>query len=120
MEQRYDTLREFWPFYLGEHLHPVNRALHAVGSLAALSWLATAIALRQPLLLIAGLVSGYAFAWIGHFFVEKNRPASFKYPVKSFLCDWLLLLLTITFRADAEVKRLQAQGRMPRREPVAV
>ena len=113
----YRTLREFWPFYLGEHLHPVNRWLHAVGSLGGLGWLAAAVALRQPALILAGLVNGYALAWIGHFVVEKNRPATFKYPLKSFLCDWRLLALTLTFQIGREVEALQAEGRLRRPAP---
>jgi hypothetical protein len=124
MADEYRTLREFWPFYLGEHLDPTNRWLHAIGSLSALGWLGAAIAARQPWFILAGLVNGYAFAWIGHFFVEKNRPASFRYPIKSFLCDWLLLALTLTFRIGREVERLQAEGKIkkgtPAAEPVGV
>lgn len=118
-DAEYRTLREFWPFYLGEHLSPTNRWLHAVGSLSALGWLAAAIATRQPLLVLAGLVNGYGFAWVGHFFVEKNRPASFKHPLKSFLCDWLLLALTVTFQIGREVERLQAEGKIKRSAPAA-
>ncbi|MCO5168232.1 MAG: DUF962 domain-containing protein [Planctomycetes bacterium] len=117
----YPTLRAFWPYYLSEHRHPVNRALHAVGSLCGLTWLGLAIAWRQPTLVAAALVSGYAFAWIGHFVVERNRPATFRYPLKSFLCDWLLLVYTLTGRAGGELARLEAEGRLPRKqEPQAV
>jgi len=107
------TLAEFWPFYLGEHSHPVNRWLHAVGSLGVLGIVGAAIATRQPLLLLAAPFMGYGFAWVGHFFVEKNRPASFKYPLKSFISDWRLLYVTLTFQAAAEVEALRAQGRIP-------
>lgn len=109
----YKTLAEFWPFYLGEHAHPVNRWLHAIGSLGVLGLVAATVATRQPLLLLAGPVVGYGFAWVGHFFVEKNRPASFKYPLKSFISDWRLLYVTLTFQAAAEVEALRAQGRIP-------
>lgn len=118
----YPTLRAFWPYYLSEHLHPVNRALHAVGSLCGLTWLGLAIAWRQPALILAALVSGYAFAWIGHFVIERNRPATFRYPLKSFLCDWLLLLYTLTGQVGREIARLDAEGRLPRKpaaQPVA-
>ncbi len=109
----YKTLREFWPFYLGEHSHPVNRWLHAIGSLGVLGLVAATIATRQPLLLLAGPVVGYGFAWVGHFFVEKNKPASFKYPLKSFISDWRLLYVTLTFQAAAEVEAYKAQGLIP-------
>lgn len=98
MAKRYRTLSGFWPFYLEEHRHPVNRGLHAAGSILALAWLGAAIALRQPWFLLAALVNGYLFAWVGHLAFERNRPATFRYPVKSFLCDWRLLWWTLTGR----------------------
>lgn len=112
-DAEYKTLREFWPFYLGEHSHPVNRWLHAVGSLGVLGIVGAAIATRQPLLLVGAPFMGYGFAWVGHFFVEKNKPASFKYPLKSFISDWRLLYVTLTFQAAAEVEALRAQGLIP-------
>ena len=115
MEQRYDTLRDFWPYYLSEHLSPTNRVLHAIGSLSALVWLGLAIAWLNPWLLFPAAINGYAFAWIGHFFVEKNRPATFTYPVKSLICDWLLLAMTLTGRVGAEIERLDREGRLPRK-----
>ncbi len=79
------TLAEFWPYYLGEHRSGPNRALHTVGSLGGLAWLGAAIYTQNPWLVIPGLINGYAFAWIGHFFIEKNRPATFQYPLKSYV-----------------------------------
>jgi hypothetical protein len=117
MEQRYDTLREFWPYYLSEHLSPVNRALHAIGSLSALVWLGLAIAWLNPWFLIPAALNGYAFAWVGHFVVEKNRPATFKYPLKSFLCDWPLMVLTLTGQIGGHIARLEREGRLPKRVP---
>lgn len=108
-EQTYETLAEFWPFYLGEHLDPVNRALHALGSTLGLGWLVATIALQQPWFLLAGAVNGYAFAWIGHFLFEKNRPATFKYPFKSFLCDWRMWFLVLTGGVKKEIERLGLQ-----------
>ena len=119
----YPTLRTFWPYYVSEHLSPLNRVLHAIGSLMALTWLGLAIGLQQPILLLPALVNGYAFAWVGHFFVEKNRPATFKYPFKSFVCDWLLLSMTITGRIGREIERLDAAGVLPKKrapEPQSV
>jgi hypothetical protein len=113
--RRYETLAEFWPYYLSDHLHPVNRALHVVGSLGGLAWLGLAIAWRQPWLVLAGLVNGYAFAWVGHFVIERNRPATFQYPLKSFLCDWVLLACVLTGRIGREVERLR-EGRIVEEE----
>ncbi len=109
-ETHYKTLKEFWPYYLSEHLNRTNRALHTVGSLGGLVWLGLAIAWSQPWFVLAGLVNGYAFAWIGHFIIEKNRPATFQYPLKSFLCDWIMLFYVLTGQIGREVEKLNAPG----------
>ena len=106
----YRTLAEFWPFYLGEHRDRTNRALHAIGSLLVLGLVGTSIALADPRWLIAAPFAGYGFAWVGHFGFERNKPASFRYPLKSFLCDWRLLALTLAGRIPAELARLEAEG----------
>ena len=86
----FKTFAEFYPFYLSEHADRTCRRLHFVGSTLGLACLALAIVMRQPWWLLAGLLAGYAFAWIGHFGFEKNRPASFKRPLYSFLGDWAM------------------------------
>lgn len=94
----YSSFREFYPFYLGEHANLVCRRLHFFGSLGALGCLAVALVQRNPWWLLAALVCGYAFAWIGHFFFEKNRPATFKYPFYSFAGDWVMFKDILTGR----------------------
>jgi len=106
MSDRYTTFEEFWPFYLGEHSLPVCRALHFTGSTLALGITATAALSMQPHLIFFALLSGYGFAWIGHFFVEKNRPASFKYPLYSFVADWKMWAMILTGKIGAELSRL--------------
>jgi hypothetical protein len=88
--QRYATFRDFYPFYLSEHRHPVCRRLHFAGSALVLASIAAAIFTRNPWWLLAAPVAGYGFAWIGHFFFEKNRPATFSYPFYSLLGDWVM------------------------------
>lgn len=88
MATRYTTFAEFYPFYLGEHRHPVSRRLHFLGSTNALALLLCWLAGGPLWLLPLALVQGYALAWVGHFFFEHNRPATFQYPVYSFLGDW--------------------------------
>lgn len=90
MSGRFASFREFYPFYLGEHQNRTCRRLHFVGSSAALGFIVLAIKDAAAWWLLASLVSGYAFAWVGHFFYEKNRPATFKYPFYSFLGDWMM------------------------------
>jgi hypothetical protein len=87
-QQRLQSFEEFWPYYLGEHSHPVNRMLHVAGTTCALATLAWGAATLNPLAVPAALVAGYGPAWVGHFFFEKNRPATFKYPLWSLRADF--------------------------------
>lgn len=106
---KYRTLDEFWPFYLSQHRRPATQALHVAGSVAAIALVGLAVAFRSWWLGLAAVVVGYAFAWVGHFFVERNRPATFTYPVKSFLSDWRLLWVVVTGRLEKELERHQAR-----------
>jgi hypothetical protein len=81
-------MKEFYPFYLSEHSHPVSRRLHFAGTSIALALLIAAFAASMWWLAALALVQGYAFAWTGHFFFEHNKPATFTYPWLSFLGDW--------------------------------
>ena len=81
---------EFYAFYLTEHRNVNCRRLHFVGSSLSLVCVALGVAQQQPLWLLAGLLCGYGFAWIGHFGFEKNKPASFKRPLYSFMGDWVM------------------------------
>ena len=86
----YSSFREFYPFYLGEHRNTTCRRLHFVGTSAALGCIVAAVVRENAWWLLAALVCGYAFAWVGHFFFEKNRPATFKHPFYSFAGDWVM------------------------------
>lgn len=96
--ERFRSFAEFYPYYLAEHSNPVCRRLHYVGSLLVLAVLGYAIVTRQWLLLLAVPVVGYGFAWIGHFVFEKNRPATFQYPLYSLMGDWVMLKDAFTGR----------------------
>ncbi len=89
-KQRFTTFREFYPFYLSEHRDRKCRRMHFAGSSLALLFVAIAVVTRNPWWLLAGLVCGYGCAWIGHFVFEKNKPASFKQPLYSFIGDWVM------------------------------
>ena len=92
------NFQEFYPFYLGEHADRTSRRLHVIGtSLAVLQWL-MAVGAARPWLLLTGFVTGYAFAWVGHFFFEKNRPATFKYPLYSLRGDFAMARDVLTGR----------------------
>ncbi len=107
--EKIKTFEEFWPFYLNEHQHPVNRQLHFIGSSLALLSLGTAIVTRKKRFLALAPILGYLFAWIGHFVVEKNRPATFTYPGKSLRGDFKMFGLTLQCKLNAELERQQGQ-----------
>jgi hypothetical protein len=84
----YKTLTEFYPYYLGEHSNRTCRRLHFIGSTMGIGLMATALIFQIWWLLAVAFVQGYAWAWVGHFFFEHNKPATFKYPWLSFRGDW--------------------------------
>ncbi|TWG92962.1 hypothetical protein L599_001600000100 [Luteimonas sp. J16] len=96
--RRFASFREFYPFYLSEHSNRTSRRLHFTGSCAALAFVVLAIVQRNAWWLLAALLSGYALAWIGHFFFEKNRPATFRHPFYSFAGDWVMFRDILTGR----------------------
>lgn len=105
---RLASFAEFWPYYVGEHSDPWTRRLHFVGTTAAGLCLASAIASRRPARILAALVAGYGPAWASHFFVEKNRPATFTYPLWSLLADFKMWSMIARGTMDAEVARVMA------------
>ena len=90
MEKKYTSLKEFYPYYLTEHQNPTSRLLHFIGTGLVLVVLGAALVLAQYAWLAAIPVIGYGFAWVGHFFFEKNKPATFTYPFYSLASDFLL------------------------------
>jgi hypothetical protein len=104
MPPRLRTYEEFWPYYVSEHSKPATRALHVFGTALVLLALAAAVFVSPWWLLVAP-VAGYAPAWIAHFFVEKNRPATFTYPLWSLRGDFRMFALTLRGRMGAELER---------------
>ena len=94
----FNSFAEFYPFYLQEHSNDTCRRLHYVGSLLVLVMLACALATQKWIWLLAIPFAGYGFAWVGHFAFEKNKPASFKYPLYSLMGDWVMLRDALTGR----------------------
>ena len=90
MDKQYKTFAEFYPFYLSEHQDRTCRRLHFCGTTIGLMLFAMALFQGNPWLILMGVLIGYAFAWIGHFVYEKNRPATFQYPLFSFMGDWVM------------------------------
>lgn len=96
----YASMDEFYPFYLSQHSSRLNRKLHFVGTTLAFLILFYAIFTGYLQFLIYFPILGYGFAWIGHFFIEKNRPATFKYPFYSLLGDMYMYKAIITGKED--------------------
>lgn len=88
--KQYKSFTDFYPFYLSEHSDPTCRRLHFAGTLLALLFLLFFVFTLNWKALLAMLVCGYGFAWAGHFFFEKNRPATFHYPLYSLLGDFVM------------------------------
>jgi len=84
------TFEEFYPFYLGEHASRTSRRLHVVGTTLTVAQLLLVFLMGNPWLLLSGLVTGYALAWVGHYFFERNTPAIFKYPLFSLRGDFAM------------------------------
>ena len=85
------TFKEYYKYYLTLHQNKWNRRLHALGQLLTLLFIALVIQERQWLLLFVAPLIVYPFAWSGHFFFEKNKPAAWSNPLWAKACDWLML-----------------------------
>ncbi|HEX5313424.1 MAG TPA: DUF962 domain-containing protein [Gammaproteobacteria bacterium] len=97
-DRHFGSFRDFYPFYLSQHRNPVNRGLHCAGNTIVIALIVAAVVTRRWWLLIALPLAGYGFAWLGHFFFEHNRPATFRHPLYSFLGDWIAFGETIVLR----------------------
>lgn len=103
-EYKYKTLQEFYPYYLTEHQDPISRALHFIGTGGFIFICVFAIFTQTWWLLLLGPVCGYGFAWLGHFVFEKNKPATFVYPVYSLSSDFIMFFHIITFQIGRKLK----------------
>lgn len=114
-EQEMKSFRDFWPYYVREHSRPATRIMHATGTIVSTILIVEMFISGNWLMLPAALAVGYAFAWAAHFFVEHNRPATFKHPLWSFAADYKMVALMLTGRMRREVERAHS----PRREQEA-
>jgi len=94
--ERIDSFAQFYPFYLTQHADRSCRRAHFIGSSLALLCIAAAFVSGAALWIVAALFCGYGGAWIGHFFYEHNRPASFAQPLYSFRADWIMYWQMLT------------------------
>lgn len=88
--EEFPDFASFYSYYLGEHSDPVCRRLHFVGTALVIITAALAVLLGRWWLLVLLPVFGYGFAWAGHFFFEKNRPATFRHPLYSLAGDFVM------------------------------
>lgn len=103
-EKKYKTFWAFYPYYLTEHSDSINRALHFIGTLLLLLVLVAGVITGKWWLFALIPVLGYGFAWVGHFFIEKNKPATFTYPLYSLASDFVMFWHTITGQIGRRMK----------------
>jgi hypothetical protein len=103
--------KTFFPYYLREHAHPLCRALHYIGTTLVIALAAYAIGTAHYVYLWGLPVVGYFFAWVGHFFIEKNKPATFTYPFWSLIGDFKMYFLFITRRMGPALDAAGARKR---------
>ncbi|HEY6121030.1 MAG TPA: DUF962 domain-containing protein [Pyrinomonadaceae bacterium] len=103
----FKSFEEFWPYYLAEHSMPATRTVHAIGTTAGMACLITLIAKRKWKWLPLALVPGYGAAWLSHFLIEQNKPATFDYPLWSFMGDYKMLGLMLSGQIETEIARLK-------------
>jgi hypothetical protein len=106
MERAPRSYSEFWPYYVSQHRKTSTRVWHFVGTLFVFASL-TAAVLVSPLWILGAFIGGYGPAWIGHFFFEKNRPATFTYPFWSLVGDFQMFFTTVMGRMGAEIERAE-------------
>jgi hypothetical protein len=103
--QPIESYADFWQYYLREHSNPKTRAIHYVGTGVAIASLGGLIATGNDVFGLGALIGGYGFAWVGHFFIEKNRPATFTYPLWSLFSDFRMAFRWATGRLSPELAK---------------
>lgn len=101
-KQRYKSFSEFWPFYVAEHSRTGTRWLHLLGTTAGLATVAYLVAIGKWWLFPLGFIPGYGCAWFAHFVIERNKPATFQYPLWSFMADYKMIALMLTGRMEPQ------------------
>lgn len=102
---RFTSFDQFWPYYLQEHAKPLTRGLHYIGTSLVVMLAVAAVLSGNAWLALAMPVAGYFFAWMSHWRVERNRPATFTYPLWSLIADFKMWWLWLTRKLEPELKR---------------
>jgi hypothetical protein len=110
-DQEFRTFEEFWPFYVKEHQKKATRILHFIGTTSAMACVAGGLITKRRWLLAVAPVAGYGPAWVSHFFIEGNKPASFKHPLWSLRADLVMWTKMVRFQMDDEVERVLREER---------
>lgn len=103
--KRYQSFSEFWPFYVTEHSQPGTRLLHLIGTTIGVGLLIYFIVSGRWWLFPLVFVPGYGCAWAAHFLIEKNRPATFEYPLWSFMGDYKMIALMVAGKMGNELEQ---------------
>ena len=103
-DKKYKTFWESYPYYLTEHSLPINRTLHFIGTGLVISLLIAGIVTGRGLFFILMPIAGYGFAWVGHFFLERNKPATFTYPLYSLASDFVMFWDILTGQIGKKVE----------------
>jgi hypothetical protein len=106
--REFKSFEEFWPYYVSEHSKPETRTIHAIGTTVGMVCALALLAKGKWKLLPLSLIPGYGAAWLSHFLIEKNRPATFDYPLWSLMGDYKMLGLMAKGQMEAEVERALA------------
>jgi hypothetical protein len=107
MSKEYKTFNEFYPYYLSQHCNTYYKTLHFIGTSLVIALTISSIVMFDLRLLLYVPLAGYIFAWVGHYFFEKNKPATFKYPLFSLLSDFRMYyeLLTLKIPFDSSIEK---------------
>lgn len=114
--QKHTSFSSFYPYYLEEHADPRNRRLHFTGTALLIICLVVALATHRYWMLILVPVLGYGFAWVGHYFIEKNKPATFTYPFYSLAGDFVMFWDMLTGNIDRKIEKHRAQHNAPNKQ----
>ena len=108
MEKRFQSLKDFYPYYLTEHSNFTSRTLHFLGTALFIGLVIYSIIAGPLWLLAVAPVCAYFFAWIGHFVFERNKPATFRYPLYSLVSDFIMFYHILTFQVSERLSAAQA------------